>query len=167
MDVKVLQFIAKQKASKPDGYDDEWKTPICPVIWGASTTEERLAFKLNEDKSEYIVTGIGSYTGTNVIIPSNYNGKPVTAIGDGAFYMMLGLSSISIPNSITSIGAGAFLWCLELTNITIPSSVKNIGNDAFYLCQNLTIYCEAESKPDGWDKSWNVSNCPVVWGYKG
>jgi len=28
----------------------------------------------------------------------------------------------------------------------------------------LTIYCEATSKPSGWDRDWNYSECPVVWG---
>jgi hypothetical protein len=30
----------------------------------------------------------------------------------------------------------------------------------------LTIYCEAESQPEGWDANWNPWNRPVEWGYK-
>ena len=33
-------------------------------------------------------------------------------------------------------------------------------------CSSLKIYCEAESKPEGWDSSWNRDDRPVVWGYK-
>lgn len=44
--------------------------------------------------------------------------------------------------------------------------VTSIGYDAFYDCTSLTIYCESESKPIGWDSSWNPDDRPVVWDYK-
>jgi len=71
-----------------------------------------------------------------------------------------------IPNDVTSIGDDAFYGCTALTSVVIPNSVTYIGNYAFYECKGLTIYCEAESKPDGWNSSWTDSSCTVVWGYK-
>ena len=89
----------------------------------------------------------------------------VTSIGSYAFLNCSSLTSIEIPSSATSIGSYAFENCSNLTSIEIPSSVTSIGYFAFYYCSNLTIYCEVESKPSGWDSSWNYSDCPVVWGY--
>jgi len=43
--------------------------------------------------------------------------------------------------------------------------VTSIGKWAFAYCNSLTIYCEAESQPEGWSEDWNYSNCPVEWGY--
>jgi hypothetical protein len=53
-----------------------------------------------------------------------------------------------------------------LTSIIIPNSVTSIGYSAFSDCKRLTIYCEAKSKPSGWDSLWNLDGRPVIWGYK-
>ena len=90
-------------------------------------------------------------------------GDSVTSIGGAAFYNCSSLTSINIPDSVTSIGGQAFRECSLLTSITIPDSVASIGSWVFYACRSLTIYCEATSKPSGWDYSWNESDRPVVW----
>ena len=90
----------------------------------------------------------------------------VTEIGNSAFSYCSGLTSVTIPDSVTEIGNSAFSYCSGLTSVTIPDSVTSIGYAAFDGCSGLTIYCEATSKPRGWDSNWNVSNCPVVWDCK-
>ena len=76
-------------------------------------------------------------TATEINIPLTYNGKPVTSIGDMAFYTCTSLTSIEIPSSVTNIGVGAFVSCISLTSVTIPNSVKSIGGSAFYDCYRL------------------------------
>jgi len=73
----------------------------------------------------------------DVILPSEYNGKAVTAVGDRAFLHNFSLVSILIPESVTSIGVGAFSCCYGLESIDIPNSVLTIGNSAFSDCQRL------------------------------
>ena len=94
----------------------------------------------------------------NTIIPNS-----VTSIGESAFFDCDSLTSVIIPNSVTSIGEGAFECCSSLTSITLPNSVTSIGWGAFFDCDSLTIYCEATSKPSGWNSEWNYSNRPVYW----
>ena len=74
-----------------------------------------------------------------VTIPSTLGGKPVTSIGNYAFYIdCTGLTSVTIPDSVTSIGSSAFYGCRGLTSVTIPDSVTSIGSSAFSNCSRLT-----------------------------
>ena len=95
---------------------------------------------------------------TSIYIPNS-----VTTIGYSAFGGCSSLTSIYIPDSVTTIGEYAFSYCSSLTSIYIPDSVTTIGEYVFYYCFNLRIYCEASSKPSGWNLNWNSSNRPVVW----
>jgi hypothetical protein len=83
---------------------------------------------------------ITGYTGSGgaVTISSSIAGLPVTSIVDGAFSACIGLTSISIPNSVTSIGIQAFNSCSGLTSVTIGSGVTSIGMQAFQSCTGLT-----------------------------
>ena len=75
-----------------------------------------------------------------------YNGNTyrVTRIGANAFHGCysyaenIGLTSISIPNTVTSIGSYAFDDCKSLTSVTIPNSVTSISERAFQRCSGLT-----------------------------
>ncbi len=96
---------------------------------------------------------------TSVTIPNS-----VTSFGDNVF-ANTGLTYVIIPNSVTSIGGWAFDKCRSLNWIFVPNSVKRL--DWYFVrdCSKVTIYCEAESKPDGWMSGWNDNNRPVVWGF--
>ena len=84
-------------------------------------------------------------TVTEINIPAEIDGLPVTSIVDWAFYDCSGLTAITIPESVTSIGALAFYECSRLTAITIPESVTSIGDYAFWKCSGLTTITIPES----------------------
>jgi hypothetical protein len=88
----------------------------------------------------------------------------VKTIGNEAFSECDLLDSVVIPLGLTSIGDFAFSECNSLTSIIIPKSVKKMGEGVFSGCDKLKIYCEANSKPVGWDENWNSNNLEVYWG---
>lgn len=96
-----------------------------------------LKYTLNSDSKSYSVSGIGTCTDKDIIIPATYNNMPVTSIGNYAFQFCSGITSITIPNSVTRIGHYAFCRCTGLTNITIPDGVTSIGYCAFDDCAGL------------------------------
>ena len=114
-------------SSGPQGNIDSQQTAI-----------NELAFDLNDDGKSYSVAGIGTATDQHIVIPSDYQGKPVTNIKAYAFSYCDSLTSIVIPNSVTSIDYSAFYACESLTSITIPNSVTSIGDYAFACCYSLT-----------------------------
>ena len=98
---------------------------------------EGLYMEHYEDLNGYAVLGIGSCKDTEIVIPSEYNGKPVVAILSSAFYQNQTITSVTLPESIRSIGQWAFAYCKNLVKIVLPEGVKAIDDYAFLECEKL------------------------------
>ena len=137
--------IALVEAGKPSPFDvtdSEWKGLTIrvlddsnnPVTVGPLTLEEFT----NKGNIEYRVFKCETNAKGSLTILSAYNDIPVTSIGERAFQRCVGLTSVTIPNSVTSIGLRAFDFCYGLTSVTVPDSVTSIGERAFQNCKGLT-----------------------------
>ena len=82
---------------------------------------------------------IDGYVGNDktYVIPGDFDGKNITAIGDNAFSGCTELTSVTIPDGVICIGDNAFFNCASLKAITIPKSVTSIGSESFYDCALL------------------------------
>ena len=95
-------------------------------------------FEYTDNGDSITITGYSTRS-TEIIVPPNINGKPVTEIGVGAFKDCINLMNISLPYSVTKIGDWAFSNCVRLKNIWIPDSVTDIGSYIFDSCTDLVI----------------------------
>lgn len=98
---------------------------------------EGLSFALNSTGDGYVLVGIGSFSGADIIIPSEHEGKPITEIGANAFKGNATITSVTIPDSVTIINERAFEECTLLESITLGSGVTTILDYAFSGCNAM------------------------------
>lgn len=126
-----------------------------------SEENERYEFKdgcLIDKQTKTLVSGIKGF-----VIPTDGS---VTKIGENAFYNFYFTEALVIPDCITEIGESAFgATHFEVGEIYIPESVIKIGKYGFDV-RNGTIYAEAKSRPEGWNRDWCGYSTTVVWGYE-
>jgi len=107
-----------------------------PRYYSLRKVNESFAYDENTDGT-LTITGYEGFNVDNVTIPSEIDGKKVTALDEYAFYRHTEITTIEIPSSITSIGEYAFRNCSSLTSVSIPSSVLSVGDYAFASCYKL------------------------------
>ena len=107
-------------------------------------------------RDEVVITG---YKGSavEVEIPREFEGKPVVAVGDRAFYPRAegvptrhrhnraNVKRVVFPDTLRTIGEMAFLGCNALREAVIPSSVTAIGSQAFFTTVAVTFTVERGS----------------------
>ena len=97
-----------------------------------------------------------------VIVPETIGGKPVTAIGGGAFANQSGLTEVVLPAGIQSVGADAFAQCPALTDVTFagaaPDAPDSVGLDP----DVCTVHAPVAAS--GWDHETNQwQGVPIEW----
>lgn len=148
-------------------YDAEkhWYAYQCEGVGGFSdvTCYLDIAVKDPDQVSTGIATAISAFTYVNhgdsieitgfnnsvsdVVIPSEIEGLPVTAISVGAFYLST-ITSIEVPDSVTSIGEMAFLGCTSLKSVKLSTGVAKIDKNAFGSCSALQEIQVAKDNPN-------------------
>ena len=145
---------------------------ICKNCKTADKATEGLEYMESEDGEGYIVVGLGTYSSDgnfDLIIPDEYNGKPVIAIGENAFYNENKVRSVVVGKNVRTIDACAFYYisylrsvvflgeieaigdqafenCYELSKINLPSSLESIGSCAFKSCKLKEITVSEENQ---------------------
>lgn len=74
---------------------------------------------------------------SEVQIPAQLEGKPVTAIGKYAFEGNNELLEVVLPKTIESIGAHAFYNCRRLIKMTLSDRILSTEDGAFKNCRSL------------------------------
>ena len=90
--------------------------------------------------SGLMVTGIGTVTSDEVVIPPYRSGEPVVAIYDSAFRYNTRIKRVIFPDTIIQIMDNAFYDCDALKTVELPDSITAVGessNNVFSDCDNL------------------------------
>ncbi|MBQ8387544.1 MAG: leucine-rich repeat domain-containing protein [Clostridia bacterium] len=120
---------------------------LCIALFTACGSEKTDAKEPERDSAglEYTLLPDGTYSvsggslnsdGIELVIPAEFNGKPVTAVEDFGF-RGLWMESVNLPDSIKEIGIGAFSFCPELRSAELPAGLTVIRENAFRGCEDL------------------------------
>lgn len=93
-----------------------------------------LAYHVSYD--EVLITGLGTVTETEIVIPSHIEGIEVKGIDENAF-QDTGIVSVVLPWTIKKVDEDAFARCLSLKSVTFSEGLEYIGESAFYGCRSL------------------------------
>lgn len=111
----------------------------------------------------YTVTG---YTGSSVdvVIPSTYEGLPITEVGDDAVCFNGDIKTVIVGRNVKTLGTEAFYGLWNATSIMLPDTVTTIGNLAFGECFKLASFIIPESvttlKNDVFECGFTTINIP-------
>ncbi len=152
------KILLEQTVIPANGHSWDYTLNKCTVCDEPFIATDGLEFAPINDGTEYEVYGIGTVTEDYIVVPGNYNGKPVTQIGELAFDSCNIIKTVKLPDSIVKIGNSAFkgssLQYIEIPDsvqeigieafkqsgikeITIPNGITSIGASAFYYCVSL------------------------------
>lgn len=98
-------------------------------------TDDGFRYEITEDNTVTITAYLG--TATDVVVPEEIDGLPVTALGTFAFGITP-VESVVLPDSVTVLGEDCFRFCLELTSITLSKNITAIPESCFEWCEKLT-----------------------------
>jgi hypothetical protein len=88
----------------------------------------------------------------------------LTIIKHHTFTWCESLKSINIPSTVHTIEGNAFSCTRTLPYIYIPDTVINVAPHVFYYSNPaLTIFVDWDSRPAGWDETWNPDDLTVKW----
>ncbi|WP_297959448.1 leucine-rich repeat domain-containing protein [uncultured Ruminococcus sp.] len=159
--------VTEETAAEDDTY-----APLATVRERNIVSAEEYDYEIYEGGA--IIT---KYKGsdTDIVIPAEIGGAPVTevgfyafeadhaltsvtlpesikVIGEGAFADCQSLMSINLPEGLQEIEVGAFAGCINLPELTIPASVTRIQGQAFTACTGMTALTvlSTELKYEGW-----------------
>ncbi|MBQ8799311.1 MAG: leucine-rich repeat protein [Lachnospiraceae bacterium] len=138
-------------AAHTHSYDENY---VCSC--GSVSYTKGLSYEYYNPGDYYIVTGIGSATGTEIIIPSEYEGITVAEIEKEAFKGLSKITKVVIPSTIIHIGDNAFSNMKKLNTIEYNAinstcyfngTFKSAGQSGKGIA--LTIGSKVKQIPDG------------------
>ena len=122
----------KQASAEKHNLDADGNCTVCKQFIGG------VYYEVSADGKYATVTDYDGVA-SRVSIAKEYQGVPVTNIGDSAFTGNSSIREVVLPDTIVTIENFAFAFS-SLTYITLPDSVKTIGVNAFFDCYNLSRF---------------------------
>ncbi len=127
------------------------------------TVTDCLEYSLNTYEDGYVVNGFMEGYGDNVsvlVIPSTYDGLPVTTIAECAFQDCASLTKVVIPDTVTYIYDSAFYGCYNITAFEFKDYeyFLKINTGWFAYCENAEIHAAVYNGKSPYEVYLNAMN---------
>lgn len=102
---------------------------ICQICGADMPESQGLQYELTEDGAGYAVTGLGTCTDTQILIPAEHDSLPVvsvTTMGES-----VDVTNVVIGENVTSIQSYALSGLTSLKGLTVPPSLTTLPVNAF------------------------------------
>ena len=129
----LASCIAWQSGSDGPDTTESTAPPQPPLV-----ESEGLEYYVNFDGKTCTVSGMGTCTDTDLVIPKSIDGYPVTAIEKHAIRELKKLTSIFIPDCVTSIEMPLLYDCPALVSITVDENNPNYHSDGNCLIETTS-----------------------------
>lgn len=96
------------------------KNRVCTECAKAFDYTYGMDYMLIDGGTAYKFTSFWNATDEDIIIPSEFNGLPVTQIDSWAFGRENSIKSIIVPDSVQKIAERSFEGCVQLESLTLP-----------------------------------------------
>ncbi|MBR2381133.1 MAG: leucine-rich repeat domain-containing protein [Clostridia bacterium] len=147
------------KAEEPS-FDNDY--PQYNIPSDSATVLSCFEFEWSEEQGGYFVYESDDNQYMDLVIPSEYKGKPVIGIGKYAFSSYSKVRSVIIPKSVLVIDSFAFSYCdyLRYVEFESGSTLRMINDYAFNNCKVLSeIDVPASVEKIGYRA---FSTCPML-----
>jgi hypothetical protein len=142
--ILITEDIEETALSETEKNTENIKENIKPNISDETDAWQEDDTLVEMSAGDYLVSDSGDevvflkYSGDDncVILPTEYKGKPITSVADGAFTSST-CKVVSIPKSYKKIADRAFCDNATIEEVIIGDGVEEIGNSAFAYCRNL------------------------------
>lgn len=153
LDPGVYEIKVRAISHNEEIEPSEWA--VCPSF--EKKPETGLRYKLINNRTEYQLTGIGTASG-DVVMESEFRGKPVTSIADKALNNVQKITSFVVSKNVKEIGKSAFAKCNSLLTVSFEegSQLQTIGEYAFQSCKSLdeVVFPDSLTAIPGYIFSW-------------
>ena len=155
--ISSLYIISTENWTEPYLYrgDGEWVPGI--HIDPGPVPEPVTDFTFGEFRYRAVENGIYiiEYLGndSDVVIPAEIDGMPITELGEYAFYRNQTIKSVQIPETVRIIRSKTFHGCSSLESVFLPANLQQIDYNPFIGCLSLTeikvddenpVFCDVE-----------------------
>ena len=129
--------LADEKLRDHVGYVDPLDTAGAPS----------LAYELSANGTYYIVTGRGTVTGSEIVIPDTHEGKPVLEVAENTFLNDTEITKFTLGKYIVYVGVGNIetltnlteLYCLGIVDEDFVETLLSCGVDKYHFNANNEI----------------------------